>query len=72
MDNIDINTFIPSFSEFIEMCKESDIESELFKEILFEFLDNPKKYGNGEIIKHYLNEKLPIDNYTQLINRLKI
>ena len=38
----DINTFIPSFGDFMSYCCESDIEKDLFQEILFEFLDNPK------------------------------
>jgi hypothetical protein len=36
--------------EFMSYCSESDIEKELFQEILFEFLDNPKKYNNSEIV----------------------
>lgn len=43
---IDVNTFIPSFGDFIVYSKESDIEENLFKEIFFEFLNNPKKYNN--------------------------
>jgi hypothetical protein len=68
----DINNFIPSFGDFIIYCKECDIELDLAKEILFEFLDNPKKYNNPEIIKNYLSEKLSIDQYIQLINRLNL
>lgn len=66
----DINTFIPSFGDFMIYCKESDIKQDLFEDILFEFLNNPKKYNNIEIIKNYLSEKLPIDRYIQLINKL--
>lgn len=69
---IDINTFIPSFGDFMSYCKESDIENDLFKEILFEFLDNPKKYNNPEIIKNYLSGKLPINSYIQLIGRINL
>jgi hypothetical protein len=69
---IDVNTFIPSFGDFMVYSKESDIEENLFKEIFFEFLNNPKKYNNPEIIKTYLNEKLPINSYIQIINRLKL
>ena len=68
----DINTYIPSFGDFMSYCGESDIEKELFMEILFEFLDNPKKYNNPEIIKNYLSEKLSIDQFIQLINRLNL
>ena len=68
----DINLFIPSFSDFMVSCRESDIENDLFQEILFEFLDNPKKYNNPEIIKNYLSEKLTIDQFIQLINRLNL
>ena len=53
-------------------CIVSNIEKDLFQEIIFEFLDNPKKYNNSEIIKTYLNEKLPINSYIQIINRLKL
>ena len=69
---IDINTFIPSFGDFMVSCGESDIEKNLFQEILFEFLDNPKKYNNPEIIKNYLYEKLPINPYIQLIGRINL
>ena len=69
---IDINTFIPSFGDFMVYCRESDIEHELFVDIFFEFLNNPKKYNNPEIIKTYLNEKLPINSYIQIISRLKL
>ena len=69
---IDVNTFIPSFGDFMIYCGESDIEKDLFKEILFEFLDNPKKYNNPEIIKNYLYEKLPINTYIQLIGRINL
>jgi hypothetical protein len=69
---IDVNTFIPSFGDFMVYSKESDIEENLFKEIFFEFLNNPKKYNNPEIIKTYLNGKLPINSYIQIINRLKL
>jgi hypothetical protein len=69
---IDINTFIPSFGDFMVSCGESDIEKDLFQEILFEFLDNSKKYNNPEIIKNYLSEKLSIDQFIQLINRLNL
>jgi len=68
----DINIFIPSFSDFMVSCIESDIENDLFQEIFFEFLDNQKKYNNPEIIKNYLSEKLPIDQYIQLINKLNL
>ncbi len=68
----DINNFIPSFADFMIHCKESDIEKDLFQEILFEFLDNPKKYNNPEIIKNYLSEELPIDQYIQLISRMNL
>ena len=68
----DINIFTPSFSDFMVSCIESDIENDLFQEIFFEFLDNPKKYNNPEIIKNYLSEKLPIDQYIQLINKLNL
>jgi hypothetical protein len=68
----DINTFIPSFGDFMSYCGESDVEKDLFKEILFEFLDNPKKYNNSEIIKKYLSEKLPINSYIQLINKINL
>lgn len=68
----DINTFIPSFGDFMVFCNESDIELDLFKEILFEFLNNPKEYNNPEIIKIYLSEKLPINQYIQLISRLQL
>jgi hypothetical protein len=53
-------------------CSESDIEKDLFLEILFEFLDNPKKYNNSEIIKKYLSEKLTINSYIQLINKINL
>lgn len=68
----DINTFIPSFGDFMIYCKESDLEKDLFIEILFEFLDNPKKYNNPEIIKNYLYEKLPINSYIELIGRINL
>lgn len=68
----DINTFIPSFGDFMDYCKESDIEKDLFLEILFEFLNNPKEYNNPEIIKEYLSEKLPINSYIQLIGRINL
>ena len=68
----DINKYISSFGNFIVYCKESDIEKELSTKIVFEFLDNPKKYNNPEIIKTYLSEILDIDKYIQLINRLNI
>jgi hypothetical protein len=69
---MDINSFIPSFGDFMVYCKECDIEQDLFKNILFEFLDNPKKYNNSEIIKNYLSEELPIDQYIQLISRINL
>ena len=72
MNMTDINTFIPSFGDFMSCCSESDIEKDLFQEILFEFLDNPKKYNNSEIIKKYLSEKLSINSYIQLINKIKL
>jgi hypothetical protein len=53
-------------------CIESDIEKDLFQEIFFEFLDNPKKYNNPNIIKEYLSEKLPINSYIQLINKINL
>lgn len=68
----DINTFIPSFGDFMSYCCESDIEKDLFQEILFEFLDNPKKYDNPEIIKNYLSEKLPVNSYIQLIDIMNL
>jgi hypothetical protein len=68
----DINTFIPSFGDFMSYCIESDIEKDLFQEIFFEFLDNPKKYNNPNIIKEYLSEKLPINSYIQLINKINL
>jgi len=68
----DINTFIPSFGDFMRNCSESDIEKELFQEILFEFLNKPKKYNNSNIIKEYLSEKLPINSYIQLINKINL
>jgi hypothetical protein len=68
----DINTFIPSFFDFMVSCKESDIKMDLSTEILFEFLNNPKKYNNTEIIKNYLSEKLDIDSYIQLIGRINL
>jgi hypothetical protein len=68
----DINIFIPSFGDFLVYCKESGIERELFEEIFFEFLNNPNKYNNPEIIKNYLSDKLPIDSYIQLTSKLKI
>ena len=71
-NNDDINTFIPSFGDFMSYCGEIDIEKDLFTEILFEFLDNPKKYNNPEIIKNYLSEKLPINLYIQLINKINL
>ena len=69
---IDVNTFIPSFGDFMSYCGESDIEKDLFIEILFEFLNNPKKYNNSEIIKNHLSEELPIDQYIQLISRMNL
>jgi hypothetical protein len=68
----DINIFIPSFYDFMGYCEESDIEKDLFQEIFFEFLENPKKYNNPEIIKNYLSEKLTINQYIQLCNRLNL
>ena len=68
----DINTFIPSVGDFMVYCKESDIEKDLFLEILFEFLNNPKEYNNPEIIKNYLSEKLPINLYIQLIGKINL
>lgn len=68
----DVNTFIPSFGDFMSYCGQSDIEKDLFQEILFEFLDNPKKYDNPEIIKNYLSEKLPVNSYIQLINIMNL
>lgn len=68
----DINTFIPSFGDFMNYCVESNIEKDLFQEILFEFLNNSKKYNNSEIIKNYLSEKLSIDQFIQLINRINL
>ncbi len=68
----DINTFIPSFGDFMVYCKESDIEKDLFLEIVFEFLNKPKEYNNKEIIIKYLSEKLDMNSYIQLINRMKL
>ena len=68
----DINNFIPSFADFMIHCKESDIEHDLFTTILFEFLNNTKKYNNPEIIKNYLSENLPINSYIQLISRINL
>ena len=68
----DINTFIPSFGDFMVYCKESDIEKDLFLEIVFEFLNKPKEYNNKEIIIEYLSEKLDMNSYIQLINRMKL
>ncbi len=68
----DINTFIPSFGDFMIYCNESDIKQDLFEDILFEFLNKPKKYNNSEIIKNYLSEKLSVDQFIQLINRLNL
>jgi hypothetical protein len=53
-------------------CKESDIEKDLFLEIVFEFLNKPKEYNNKEIIIKYLSEKLDMNSYIQLINRMKL
>jgi hypothetical protein len=69
---MDINSFIPSFGDFMSYCKECNIEQDLFKKMLFEFLDNPKKYNNSEIIKNHLSEELPIDQYIQLISRMNL
>ena len=68
----DINTFIPSFGDFMVYCKESDIEKDLFLEIVFEFLNKPKEYNNKEIIIKYLSEKLDMNSYIQLISRMKL
>jgi hypothetical protein len=72
MNMTDINTFIPSFGDFMVYCKESDIEKDLFLEIVFEFLNKPKEYNNKEIIIKYLSEKLDMNSYIQLINRMKL
>lgn len=69
---MDINTYIPSFGEFMFQCKECDIDKDLFTTILFEFLNNPKKYNNPEIIKNYLSENLPINSYIQIVNKLNL
>lgn len=68
----DINTFIPSFGDFMIYCGESDIEKDLFLELIFEFLNNPKKYNNQEIIKEYLSEKLDKNSYIKLINKINL
>lgn len=69
---MDINHFIPSFGEFLIYCNESNINKELSKKILFEFLDNPTKYNTSESIKNYLTKVLDINSYIELVNKLNL
>ena len=69
---IDVNHFIPSFGDFVVYCHESDITLENCLVLMFELLNNPKKYDSREIIKEYLSDNLDIDAYITLKSKLSL